>query len=81
MLLTLLLTACSEKPQVVYKTVYIFPPEAYLVPCDKPTLEGKTWADIGRLAIKRGTSLDACAGRVDGIIEWRDKKKKEEGGN
>lgn len=49
--------------------------------CDKPTLEGKTWADIGRLAIKRGNALDVCAGRVDGIIEWSAKKHKEEGGN
>lgn len=74
------LAACSEQPTVVYKSTYIYPPAAYLVPCVHPTSAVKTWADVGRLAIARGSALEECSGRVDAIRKWQDDTQKEEGG-
>ncbi|QEG07757.1 hypothetical protein [Salmonella phage SE4] len=36
-------------------------------------LGGKTWKDIGQLAMDRGDALDKCSYQVDKIIEWTEK--------
>lgn len=70
--LMLFLTSCSKKPEYIYvdRVVKQYPPQAYLVKCDKPTIKGKTWKAIGELAIERGNALDDCADKIDGIIKW-----------
>lgn len=71
-LLTMFLASCSNKVEYVYvdRPVKMFPPAAYLVKCDKPTLDGDTWKAIGLLSLRRGTALDDCADKMDGIIGW-----------
>lgn len=71
-LLTMFLASCSTKTEYVYvdRPVKVFPPAAYLVKCDKPTRDGDTWKAIGLLAIRRGSALDDCADKMDGIINW-----------
>lgn len=76
MLLTVLSTSCSNKPEVIYKDRIVkqYPPQAYLVTCKKPVLQGKTWKYIGQLAIDRGVALEDCTYKIDKIIEWSNGK-------
>jgi hypothetical protein len=73
----MLLASCSKKPEYVYvdRVVKQYPPQAYLVKCDKPTIKGDTWKAVGALAIERGNALDDCADKIDGIIEWSNKEE------
>ena len=48
---------------------YIPPPvpAALLEPCPVPELTGSTWADVARLAHRRGEALTECSARLQAI--------------
>ena len=48
---------------------YIRPPvpSALLEPCPVPELTGSTWADVARLAHRRGEALTECSARLQAV--------------
>lgn len=66
--LTLLLSSCSSRHTV--KTVYAYPPQAYLVVCEKSTFTGSTYGDALSYLVKVKAERDICASQIDGIREW-----------
>ena len=48
---------------------YIRPPvpAALLEPCPVPELTGSTWADVARLAHRRGEALTECSARLQAV--------------
>ena len=48
---------------------YIRPPvpSALLEPCPVPELTGSTWADVARLAHRRGEALAECSARLQAV--------------
>ncbi|WP_422386332.1 Rz1-like lysis system protein LysC [Actinobacillus lignieresii] len=69
--LALLLSSCSSKP-VITKTVYQYPPQAYLVMCERSQFTGKTYKDALEHLITVTAERDTCASQIDGIREWKD---------
>lgn len=73
--LTLLLSSCGNKP-VVTKTIYQYPPQAYLVVCERSQFTGKTYKDALEYLITVTAERDTCASQIDGIREWKGLTKK-----
>lgn len=65
--LMMLLSGCSTKA----KSIYLFPPQAYTIPCDQSSFVGKTYGDAVLFLRQVMSERDLCAGRIKGIIEWR----------
>ncbi|WP_425248754.1 Rz1-like lysis system protein LysC [Chelonobacter oris] len=72
--LTVLLSGCSNQP--VVKTEYLFPPSIYLVPCERTPFTGTTYGDAIQYLRKVQYERDVCAVRLNGIIEWKNKRGK-----
>ncbi|WP_427834863.1 Rz1-like lysis system protein LysC [Actinobacillus pleuropneumoniae] len=68
--LTLLLSSCGNKP-VITKTVYQYPPQAYLVVCERSQFAGKTYKDAIEHLITVTAERDTCASQIDGIRRWQ----------
>ncbi|MGQ0285845.1 Rz1-like lysis system protein LysC [Pasteurellaceae bacterium 22721_9_1] len=70
--LVLLLTAlsgCTTKARIEYK--YLFPPQAYLTPCERTEFNGTTYGDAIEHLIKVISERDLCASQIDSIREWQ----------
>jgi len=39
--------------------------------CEKPTLHGETWGDIGSYALALQMALSTCTGQVATLNQWR----------
>lgn len=66
--LSLLLSACTSK--VTTKAEYIYPPQAYTVPCAKTAFTGETYGDVVLQLVKVTAERDKCASQVDNLNKW-----------
>ncbi len=69
--LTVLLSSCSSQ----VKTQYLFPPQAYTIPCERSDFSGKTYGDAIEHLIKVISERDLCASQIDSIREWQARTK------
>ena len=65
--LVLLLSSCSS-PRI--KTVYLTPPQAYLMPCPQTVFTGETYGDAIDYLVVVMSERDLCAAQVDNIRKW-----------
>ncbi|HHF5353038.1 TPA: hypothetical protein ACPPAT_000693 [Haemophilus influenzae] len=70
--LSLLLTACGSNTT---KTSYIYPPQAYTVPCAKTAFTGETYGDVVLQLVRVTAERDKCASQVDNLNKWINKTK------
>ena len=70
--LSLLLTACGGNTT---KTSYIYPPQAYTVPCAKTAFTGETYGDVVLQLVKVTSERDKCASQVDNLNKWINQTK------
>ncbi|OOS01308.1 hypothetical protein B0186_04120 [Canicola haemoglobinophilus] len=61
------LSSCSSQ----VKTQYLFPPQAYTIPCERSDFSGRTYGDAIEHLIKVMAERDLCASQIDKIREWR----------
>ncbi|AQT55391.1 hypothetical protein AR325_26465 [Serratia marcescens] len=54
------------------KPIVLLPPESVFRLCERPTLQGNTWGDIGSYALALQTALSICAGQVVTLNQWRE---------
>ena len=68
-----LLSGCTNK--VTTKTEYIYPPQAFLVPCTKTKFTGSTYGEaVEHLIIVQG-ERDMCASQITNINKWIESTK------
>ncbi|WP_109133511.1 Rz1-like lysis system protein LysC [Aggregatibacter kilianii] len=70
--LSLLLSACGSNTT---KTSYIYPPQAYTVPCAKTAFTGETYGDVVLQLVKVTAERDKCASQVDNLNKWINQTK------
>lgn len=71
LLLTVLLTSCASKPQIItYPTI----PAAYLAHLDKTSFSGATYGEVAQYAVILKRERDVCLNRIDKIREWHAEK-------
>lgn len=71
--MTMLLSGCTNK--VTTKTEYIYPPQAFLVPCVKTPFTGSTYGEaVEHLIIVQG-ERDMCASQITNINKWIESAK------
>lgn len=71
LLLTVLLTSCASKPQIItYPTI----PAAYLAHLDKTSFSGATYGEVAQYAVILKRERDVCLNRIDKIREWQREK-------
>ena len=56
-------TGCAVRYEYIRPPV----PSALLEPCPVPELTGSTWADVARLAHRRGEALAECSARLQAV--------------
>lgn len=71
LLLTVLLTSCASKPQVVHCPVL---PVAYMAHLDKTSFSGATYGEVAQYAVILKRERDVCLNRIDKIREWQREK-------
>ena len=70
---SLFLTACTHK--VIAKAEYIYPPQAYTVPCVKTAFTGETYGDVVIQLVRVTAERDKCASQVDHLNKWINQAK------
>lgn len=70
MLLTAL-SGCTTKEKIEY----LYPPQAYLTPCERTAFSGTTYGDAIEHLIKVISERDLCASQIDSIREWQAQTK------
>ncbi|MGN7971763.1 Rz1-like lysis system protein LysC [Serratia sp. 22264] len=70
-LLVLCLTSCTARIPPTPTPIVLLPPESVFRLCERPTLQGNTWGDIGSYALALQTALSICAGQVATLNQWR----------
>ena len=68
-----LLSGCTNK--VTTKTEYIYPPQAFLVPCVKTPFMGKTYGEAVEHLITVKAERDMCASQITNINKWIESTK------
>ncbi|WP_428982207.1 Rz1-like lysis system protein LysC [Mannheimia haemolytica] len=63
------LSGCTSK--TITSTEYLYPPAAYLVPCERTEFSGKTYGDTVEYLVKVMGERDLCANQIDRIREWQ----------
>ncbi|UKH40188.1 lytic transglycosylase [Actinobacillus pleuropneumoniae] len=51
--------------------MYQYPPQAYIVPCERSQFTGKTYKDALEHLITVTAERDTCASQIDGIRRWQ----------
>ncbi|EPY2703896.1 Rz1-like lysis system protein LysC [Yersinia enterocolitica] len=76
--LTLALTSCASKsvPRPATNCPVLLPPESALTECEVPEFVGTTWSDSGLYALVLKRELRICKGRLDEVINWRQRNEK-----
>lgn len=64
------LSGCVSK--VITKTEYLYPPQAFLVQCERSEFSGTTYGDVIEYLIKVMGERDLCASQIDSIREWKE---------
>ncbi|WP_430685103.1 Rz1-like lysis system protein LysC [Mannheimia haemolytica] len=73
MALLIALSGCTSR--TITNTEYLYPPAAYLVPCERTAFSGKTYGDTVEYLIKVMGERDLCASQIDRIREWQAQTK------
>ncbi|MDD0824645.1 hypothetical protein PTQ27_09260 [Mannheimia sp. AT1] len=60
---------------MITKTEYLYPPQAYLVACERTGFNGSTYGDTIEYLIKVMGERDLCANQIDRIREWQAQTK------
>lgn len=55
--------------------VYLSPPQAYLVPCEKSVFSGGTYGDAVDFLLVVIAERDLCASQVEKMREWQSQVK------
>ena len=71
--MTMLLSGCTNK--VTTKTEYIYPPQAFLVPCVKTPFMGNTYGEAVEHLITVIAERDMCASQITNINKWIESTK------
>lgn len=74
MVLLITLSGCTNKPPIG-STEYIFPPAAYLVPCERTEFSGNTYGETVEYLIRVMGERDLYAGQIDRLREWQAQTK------
>lgn len=74
-LLLIALSGCTNK--ITTKTEYLYPPQAYLTPCERTAFNGKTYGDAINYLLIVMNERDVCAKQVDAIREWQSVNRKQ----
>lgn len=69
----IVLSGCTGK--TITSTEYLYPPAAYLVPCERTEFSGKTYGETVEYLIKVMGERDLCASQIDRIREWQAQTK------
>lgn len=67
------LSGCASK--TITKTEYLYPPQAFLVQCERSEFSGTTYGDAIEYLIKVMGERDLCASQIDSIKEWQAQTK------
>ena len=70
--LSMLLTGCGSNAT---KVSYIYPPQAYTVPCAKTAFTGETYGDVVLQLVRVTAERDKCASQVDNLNKWINQTK------
>lgn len=68
-----LLSGCTNK--VTTKAEYIYPPQAFLVPCVKTPFMGNTYGEAVEHLITVKAERDMCASQITNINKWIESTK------
>ena len=68
-----LLSSCTNK--VTTKAEYIYPPQAFLVPCVKTPFMGSTYGEAVEHLITVIAERDMCASQITNINKWIENSK------
>lgn len=68
-----LLSGCAK--QITTKAEYIYPPQAFLVPCIKTPFTGSTYGDAVEHLITVIAERDMCASQITNINKWINETK------
>ncbi|MGF7452578.1 Rz1-like lysis system protein LysC [Pasteurella bettyae] len=74
--LILLLTSCASKNEIVTKSVNVYPPQAYIVPCVSTKFTGETFGEAVEHLILVTAERDICANQIENIRKWVNERKK-----
>lgn len=74
MVLLIALNGCTSK--VITKTEYLYPPQAYLVECERTGFNGSTYGDTIEYLIKVMGERDLCANQIESIRKWKEEVSK-----
>jgi hypothetical protein len=67
------LTGCATDPVIQTEIQIQRVPDALLVPCPIPSLDGNTYQAAIELALARGAALQECNRRLEDIRRWGSK--------
>lgn len=67
------LSGCTNK--TITSTEYLYPPQAYLVACERSEFSGTTYGDAIEYLIKVMGERDLCASQINSIREWQAQTK------
>ncbi|MDG6333770.1 Rz1-like lysis system protein LysC [Glaesserella parasuis] len=65
------LSGCITKTKIEY----LYPPQAFLMQCERSEFSGTTYGDAIEYLVKVMGERDLCAGQIDSIREWYNKYK------
>ena len=66
-LLLMSLSGCTARTKIEY----LYPPQAFLVQCERSEFSGTTYGDAIEYLVKVMGERDLCAGQIDSIREWQ----------
>lgn len=72
-LLSMSLSGCASK--VITKTEYLYPPQAFLVQCERSEFSGTTYGDAIEYLVKVMGERDLCASQIDSIRDWKKERE------
>ncbi|WP_458250411.1 Rz1-like lysis system protein LysC [Glaesserella parasuis] len=70
-LLSMSLSGCTAKTKIEY----LYPPQAFLMQCERSEFSGTTYGDAIEYLVKVMGERDLCAGQIHSIREWQARTK------
>ena len=67
--------ALSSCTSPVTEIKHLYPPQAYLVQCNRSEFSGKTYGDVVDYLVIVMRERDVCASQIDSIREWQSQTK------
>ncbi|WP_423972613.1 Rz1-like lysis system protein LysC [Glaesserella parasuis] len=70
-LLSMSLSGCITKTKIEY----LYPPQAFLVQCERSEFSGTTYGDAIEYLVKVMGERDLCASQIDSIRDWKKQRE------